>query len=305
MKTKICHTCKRELPATPQYFYRFKHSKDGLKSSCKECQGGKFLPPKEEEPEGYRRCTDCGELFPATEEYFLKYTDKKAGKDRLKHICRACTAKRAKDWRETGNPERYQEYYKDRSKTEAAKEAKMRYRENHPERITAYKLKYRDEHREAIREYDHERRYNPETREKVLRLSKEWRDRNKERVHAYNQKYAKEHPDYFREATHKRNARKKELEASLTVEEWEETKAFFNGECAYCGKKLDNPTQDHVVPLSAGGGYTAGNIVPACKSCNSSKHTNEWLSWYRGYKYYNPEREARIKEYLKSTATPR
>ncbi len=50
---KVCNTCKRKLPSTPEYFYRFKHSKDGFKSSCKECQGGKFTI-KENIKEGYK-----------------------------------------------------------------------------------------------------------------------------------------------------------------------------------------------------------------------------------------------------------
>jgi 5-methylcytosine-specific restriction endonuclease McrA len=30
-------------------------------------------------------------------------------------------------------------------------------------------------------------------------------------------------------------------------------------------------TQEHVIPVSRGGGTTAENIVPACGKCNSSK----------------------------------
>ena len=34
---KTCHKCKREFPATPEYFYRDKKARDGLRSSCKIC----------------------------------------------------------------------------------------------------------------------------------------------------------------------------------------------------------------------------------------------------------------------------
>jgi hypothetical protein len=40
-------------------------------------------------------------------------------------------------------------------------------------------------------------------------------------------------------------------------------------ECAYCGKYAD--TVDHIIPRSKGGADVAENIVPCCKSCNSSK----------------------------------
>ena len=38
---------------------------------------------------------------------------------------------------------------------------------------------------------------------------------------------------------------------------------------------------DHVVPVSQGGPSTAGNIVPACQKCNSSKKdadVNDWMN---------------------------
>ncbi|MCF7848521.1 MAG: HNH endonuclease [Kiritimatiellales bacterium] len=45
------------------------------------------------------------------------------------------------------------------------------------------------------------------------------------------------------------------------------------GICHYCGKKFaaDKLTMDHVVPVARGGKSTKGNIVPACKECNSDK----------------------------------
>jgi len=39
--------------------------------------------------------------------------------------------------------------------------------------------------------------------------------------------------------------------------------------CAYCGKHAD--TTDHVWPRSRGGDDHSNNLVPACRSCNSSK----------------------------------
>ncbi len=45
------------------------------------------------------------------------------------------------------------------------------------------------------------------------------------------------------------------------------------GLCHYCNQKFDpkNLTMDHVVPLARGGASTQNNIVPSCRSCNSSK----------------------------------
>ncbi len=45
------------------------------------------------------------------------------------------------------------------------------------------------------------------------------------------------------------------------------------GRCHYCGNTFpaEELTMDHVVPLSRGGKSTKGNIVPACKECNTKK----------------------------------
>lgn len=54
----------------------------------------------------------------------------------------------------------------------------------------------------------------------------------------------------------------------------------FGGLCAYC-RKAKADTWDHIVPVTAGGQTTADNIVPACRSCNSSKRSrslDEWIA---------------------------
>jgi 5-methylcytosine-specific restriction endonuclease McrA len=45
------------------------------------------------------------------------------------------------------------------------------------------------------------------------------------------------------------------------------------GVCHYCGRHVGpgQLTMDHVVPLSRGGKSKKGNLVPACKTCNSKK----------------------------------
>lgn len=37
METKVCISCKTELPATLEYFYRSQYKRDGLYGHCKEC----------------------------------------------------------------------------------------------------------------------------------------------------------------------------------------------------------------------------------------------------------------------------
>jgi 5-methylcytosine-specific restriction endonuclease McrA len=66
----------------------------------------------------------------------------------------------------------------------------------------------------------------------------------------------------------------------LSDAQWAALKAAWGG-CAYCGA-ADGPLQrDCVLALSRGGRYTLDNIVPACRSCNTSKCNDEVTGWLR------------------------
>jgi 5-methylcytosine-specific restriction endonuclease McrA len=66
----------------------------------------------------------------------------------------------------------------------------------------------------------------------------------------------------------------------LTDEQWLALRAAWGG-CAYCGAPDDAPQRDCVLPISRGGRYTVDNVVPACRSCNSSKCNAEVTGWLR------------------------
>lgn len=70
------------------------------------------------------------------------------------------------------------------------------------------------------------------------------------------------------------------------------------GPCHYCGS-TDRLEPDHVVPTSKGGTDDAGNIVPACKPCNSSKQARTIEEWREfigcalaGLPYFTPQQIA-------------
>ncbi|MBW1901123.1 MAG: HNH endonuclease [Deltaproteobacteria bacterium] len=59
-----------------------------------------------------------------------------------------------------------------------------------------------------------------------------------------------------------------------------------NGVCFYCNREVgrEQLTMDHVVPLSRGGKSRKGNIVAACKECNTKKKyllPVEWEEYLR------------------------
>lgn len=60
------------------------------------------------------------------------------------------------------------------------------------------------------------------------------------------------------------------------------------GICHYCGKSFlpEELSMDHVVPIIRGGKSVRGNIVPACKECNSRKKyllPMEWEEYVQGF----------------------
>lgn len=75
--------------------------------------------------------------------------------------------------------------------------------------------------------------------------------------------------------------RKRRLERmvhDLADEQWFALRAVG---CAYCGVIDEALQRDCVLPISRGGRYTLDNVVPACRSCNTSKCNDEVTSWLR------------------------
>ena len=66
----------------------------------------------------------------------------------------------------------------------------------------------------------------------------------------------------------------------LTDAQWAALQAAWGG-CAYCGATDGALQRDCVLPISRGGRYTLDNVVPACRSCNTSKCNDEVTGWLR------------------------
>jgi hypothetical protein len=66
----------------------------------------------------------------------------------------------------------------------------------------------------------------------------------------------------------------------LTAAEWSALRERWAG-CAYCGATTGTLQRDCILPISRGGRYTLQNVVPACRSCNSSKCSAEVTTWMR------------------------
>lgn len=77
-------------------------------------------------------------------------------------------------------------------------------------------------------------------------------------------------PEVTPEEITRQKARARELRQSGW---WK--RRIADGLCHYCGGRVGprGLTMDHVVPLIRGGKSARGNVVPACKACNSKKQS--------------------------------
>lgn len=78
----------------------------------------------------------------------------------------------------------------------------------------------------------------------------------------------------------RRQSRLARVDNDLTPEQWMLLLEAWRG-CAYCGAEAPALQRDCVQPISRGGRYTVMNVVPACASCNASKHNSEVTGWLR------------------------
>ena len=78
----------------------------------------------------------------------------------------------------------------------------------------------------------------------------------------------------------RRQRRLARVDNDLTDQQWKAMVAAW-GRCAYCGATGAPLQRDCVLPISRGGRYTLDNVVPACRSCNTSKCNDEVTSWLR------------------------
>lgn len=153
---------------------------------------------------------------------------------------------------------------------------KQYYKDN-LEKATAKARKYREAHPE---------------------YQKRWNKANPQKTAAADEKWRKAHPEQVCIKVQRYNAIKKSLISDFTIEQWGACLLYFDHKDAYTGLPMDNPSQDHVIPVSKGGNYTVSNIVPCEHSINCSKGNRDMVTWFRKQTYYDIEREKRILAYM-------
>lgn len=197
----------------------------------------------------YKSCTKCGETKPIMAEFFHRAV---RAKDGLRSQCKAC---------ETANARAYRKAYPERQKASA-----RAWYETHAEQARATCRAWRESHREQARV-----------------STRAWRESHPERAEKARvsyQAWQKAHPERCVAHSAKRRALKNGCAVNnFTAAQWEAMLEYYNHACAYCLRQDVKLTQDHMTPLSRGGDHTEGNIVPACKSCNSRKRNKTLLEF--------------------------
>lgn len=106
--------------------------------------------------------------------------------------------------------------------------------------------------------------------------SREYARRNQKANAARTKAWRAKNIEWSRELTRARRRRLTPLDPALIMQRFE----VYGNACAYCGL-TGRLEVDHVKALDNGGRHILSNLRPACRTCNSSKHTrrlNDWLS---------------------------
>ena len=74
--------------------------------------------------------------------------------------------------------------------------------------------------------------------------------------------------------------RERRIARELRASQWWKRR-LAKGTCHYCGRSVSPKalSMDHIVPIARGGRSTKGNVVAACKACNTAKKHLLPMEW--------------------------
>lgn len=280
MPAKDCTKCNIIKPLTD--FNKRKNGLGGKDSRCRACYNAQSKDKKAEYDKKYRAQNKDEILKKGRGRHHANREH--ANEKRRQHylINRDHHLEKMKNWREE-NKDYIRGYNREKMR---------KYRESHPEYVIQERLR-RKEHYRLNREVyaDRWKRYYSENKESL-------RKRGRDRYHLNKKYYQTKWRNYYqtpkgqlasRRASHKRRASECGVAHTLTTEQWDSALDYFDNRCAYCGED-GKMTQDHFVPVSKGGDYADGNIVPACGPCNYSKRDRNFSDWFKRQSFYDSER---------------
>lgn len=224
-----------------------------------------------------KTCRKCGNEYPATNEFFVR---DKRNSDGLDSYCKGCERERSRQFRRE-NPEKARGYSRKYYETHrgAVLESCRNYYTANTERVIERTNRYRQDNPEKRKEWA--RRQYFANRDKNKEINRRYRQLNPDKERERKRIYAAKNPDKGVLYARRREARKRGLPDTLTDVQWVRAIQYWQSCCAYCGSRMDNPTMDHYVALTHPRCLrtVVENIIPACLSCNLSKHNKEATVW--------------------------
>lgn len=254
---KFCVRCGEQKPV--EFFPKHRSTPDGYSYYCKSCY--MLLPSYQESKRRWRESGRWAEYNRARRTAKGCGTHASPGsrmaKDGMKTCSRCNVTKPVSEFRRhRGRPDGY-DYICKQCKSEVDKRY---YKRNREKIITRVKDNYWQ---------------NPEESRKKRRL---WTQRNREHVRQWWKQWYSTHSVHRRQ---KIRIRYMAVGSSTITDEqtWKMILETFSYRCAYCGKEGIPLTIDHWIPVTKGGTNDPWNLVPSCKSCNSSKGNRTPLEW--------------------------
>lgn len=114
-----------------------------------------------------------------------------------------------------------------------------------------------------------------------------YKQNNRDRIKKRYRQYCRNNPHYLQGKNSRRRAKiKAACAVPYTAKQVKERFKQFGNQCVYCLTRK-TLTVDHFFPLSKGGIDALKNLVPACRSCNSSKGDRDPITWMQ-QKGFNP-----------------
>lgn len=69
----------------------------------------------------------------------------------------------------------------------------------------------------------------------------------------------------------------------------------WHHQCGYCGEMATS--LDHIVPRFRSGSSNRNNLVPACRSCNANKGSQNMKDWYKQQDFFDEVKLIKLVEW--------
>jgi len=138
-----------------------------------------------------------------------------------------------------------------------------------------------------------ERSYESHRKYQATPKWKAYSKRNQIKAKPTRKQWRKDHPEKLKEYGERHR------QHDITEAEWRKELKVFEHSCAYCGmtEEESKRTQNQVLHkehVDTEGYNDLRNAIPACRSCNSSKHEDNLEEWYLEQEFFTEDRYDKI-----------